>query len=81
MKMREKVAPIAGYISIVLGVIGIVTGVYVIGGFIGVVGLLFAFSGYGYINIKLTYAGVFLNNLAILWFGILCIAADSVLIK
>lgn len=76
MHMREKIAPIAGYISIVLGIIGIATGIYIIGGFIGVIGLLFALSGYGYINIKLIYIGIFLNNLAILWFCILCIIVE-----
>ena len=75
--MREKVAPIAGYIAILLGIIGIITGQYVIGGFIGVIGLLCSFAGYGYINTKLTYIGVILNELAILWVSILCIGAES----
>lgn len=75
--MREKIAPIAGYAAIVFGIIGIMTGTYIIGGFVGAAGLMLALSGYGYIDIKLTYLGVFLNNMAILWLCILCIVVES----
>lgn len=67
--MKEsKLAPIAGPLSIILGIIGIATGIYIIRAFIGLVGLIMGFINYeGSESKVLAYIGIILSNLSIVW--------------
>ncbi len=62
----SKISPAAGGISIVLGLIGIFTGIYIIGGIIGIAGLILGFIGYPE-NRKVSLIGIFLSLAAIAW--------------
>lgn len=44
--MKNILTQFLGGISIILGIIGIVTGIYIIGGLLGVIGLLFELLSY-----------------------------------
>lgn len=64
----SKLAPIAGPLSIILGIIGIATGIYIIGAFIGLVGLIMGFVNYDSSDSKvMAYIGIILSILAIIW--------------
>lgn len=67
--MKEsKFAPIAGPLSIILGIIGIATGIYIIGAFIGLIGLIMGFINYEVADSKvMAYIGIILSNVAIAW--------------
>lgn len=85
--MKEsKIGPVAGPISIVLGIAGIGTAHlgYMILNFPLFIGpsiaLIVMFLGYessGYANSKVTILGTILNNIAIVWFIIICILLGS----
>lgn len=64
----SKLAPIAGPASIILGIIGIVTGIYIIGGLLGIIGLIFGLISYADTNNKIvSYIGIVLSVVAIAW--------------
>ena len=75
--MKEsKLAPFAGFISIILGVIGIATAHYIVGGILGVIGFIFGIISYADTDKKvLSYIGIFLSLAAVAWLCILCILA------
>lgn len=85
--MKEsKIGPVAGPISIVLGIAGVGTahlGYMVwefpifIGFSVAVIGMLFGYKSSGYVNSKVTILGIFLNNLAIVRFIALCLILGS----
>lgn len=65
---ESKIATIAGPVSIILGIIGIATGIYIVGGIIGTVALIFGFLSYSdSTNKAVTYIGIVLSILAIAW--------------
>lgn len=66
LSMR-KIEPIAGYILVVLGIIGLYFG---FGVFVAIIGIIFGCIGYGYDNSKTACIGV---GLCFLCVGVLCI--------
>ena len=65
---KSKLAPISGPASIILGIIGIATGIYYIGGLLAIVGLLLGFICYLDTGNKIVaYIGIVLCNVAITW--------------
>lgn len=65
---KSKLAPISGPISIILGIIGIATGIYIIGGFLGAIGLIFGLICYADTDNKvLAYIGIVLSLVASAW--------------
>ncbi|MBO5208027.1 MAG: hypothetical protein J6B68_01645 [Lachnospiraceae bacterium] len=65
---KSKLAPIAGPASIILGVIGIITGIYIIGGILGIIGLILGLISYADTNKNtISYIGVILSTVAIAW--------------
>ena len=78
--MKEsKFAPIAGPLSIILGIIGIATGIYIIGAFIGLIGLIFGYINYdGSESKAIAYIGIILSNVAIAWTCIFYILWDNI---
>lgn len=65
---KSKLAPISGPAAIILGIIGIATGIYIIGGIIGVVGLIFGLISYADTDNKtVSYIGIVLSVVAIAW--------------
>jgi len=76
---KSKLAPIAAPASIILGIIGIITGIYAIGGLIGVAGWIFGLIGYGDTNnSRLSCIGVILSVIAIAWTCIFYTLWDTV---
>ena len=80
MLMKEsKFAPIAGPLSIILGIIGIATGIYIIGAFIGLIGLIMGFINYDSSDSKvMAYIGIALSDLAIAWTCIFYVLWDNI---
>lgn len=71
---KSKLAPISGPASIILGIVGIFTGTYIIGGFLGIAGLIFGLISYADTDNKaISYIGIILSLIAIAWICILCI--------
>lgn len=65
---KSKLAPISGPASIILGVIGIITGIYIIGGLLGIIGLIFGLISYADTNKNtISCIGVILSTVAIGW--------------
>lgn len=65
---KSKLAPIAAPASIILGIIGIITGIYIIGGILGVIGWIFGLIGYSDSgNPRLACIGVILSVIAVAW--------------
>lgn len=65
---KSKIAPIAGPLSIILGLIGIFTGIYIIGAYVGIVGLLLGLTSYADTDNKpVSYIGIVLSLAAIAW--------------
>lgn len=63
---KSKLAPIAAPASILLGIIGIITGIYIIGGILGVIGWIFGLIGYNDSgNPWLACIGVILSAIAV----------------
>lgn len=54
----KKIEPIAGWISLVLGIVSIITLYWGIGVFIAIIGIVFGCIGYGYDNSKIALIGV-----------------------
>ncbi len=77
--MKEsKLAPFAGIISIVLGIVGFLTVEYVIGGILGAIGFIFGAISYADTDKKvLSYIGIFLSLAAFAWLCILCVIWNS----
>lgn len=81
--MKEsKIAPVAGYISIALGISGILTCRFYFGCFsicatLATIGLVFGFKSYGHTNSKVTYIGIALCSIAILLICIICIISEN----
>lgn len=70
---------LSGPISIILGAIGIVTGIYIIGGILGVIGLLFGLSCYADTDNRIVaYIGIFLSLAAVAWTCIFYSIWDSI---
>lgn len=69
----EKSKSTFGWISIILGIIGIATIHIAVGIPIAIIGMIFGYFSCGYTDKRLTYAEVFLNNIAIVWLAIICI--------
>lgn len=61
----KKIESIAGYISLILGIVGIVTLYWGIGVFIAMIGIVFGCIGYGYDNSKVACIGTFLCFLCV----------------
>ncbi len=65
---KSKLAPIAGPLSIILGLIGIITGIYIIGGYLGIAGLILGLISYDDTDNKaVSYIGIALSLIAIAW--------------
>ncbi len=65
---------VTGVISIVLGVAGIATGVYVFGGPIGIVGVIFSLISALHVeNRIIPMIGIILSLAAVGWFMTLCV--------
>lgn len=62
----KKIEPIAGYISLGLGIVSIITLYWGIGVFIAIIGIIFGCIGYGYDNSKAACIGT--------WLCFLCVA-------
>lgn len=77
MLKLDKIGPVAVYISIVLGVIGIVTIHVVVGIPLCIIGMLFGYLSCGYVDAKMSYIGVTLNNIGLVWLAIICIIGSS----
>ena len=77
--MKEsKLAPFAGIISIVLGIVGIVTVQYFIGGILGAIGFIFGIISYADTDKKvISYIGIFLSLAAVAWICIVCVLGES----
>lgn len=54
----KKIEPIAGTISLVLGIVGFATLYWGIGVFVAIIGIVFGCIGYGYDNSKIALIGV-----------------------
>lgn len=78
--MGEKLSSVASPVSIILGIIGIATGHYIIGAFIGLIGVLFGFVGYSDAenNPILAKIGIFLSFVAIAWTCIFYIIIERI---
>lgn len=76
---KSKFAPISGPASIILGIIGIATGIYVIGGILGAIGLIFGLICYADTNNKvLAYIGIVLSWAASAWACIFLYLYDAI---
>lgn len=65
---KSKLAPIAGPLSIILGLIGIFTGIYIIGGHLGIARLIFGLISYADTDNKVvSYIGIALSLIAVAW--------------
>lgn len=65
---KSKLAPIAGPISIILGLVGFITGIYIIGGYLGIIGLIFGLISYADTDNKtVSHIGITLSLIAIAW--------------
>lgn len=74
----SKIAPIARGLSIVIGIIGIATGVYIIGAFLGIVGYILGLISHIDTDNKLVARiGIVLSSVAIIWFSLLVILLES----
>lgn len=67
----KKIEPIAGTISLVLGIVSIITLYWGIGVFVAIIGIIFGCIGYGYDNSKIARIGTILCFVIV---GIVCIA-------
>ncbi len=78
--MKEsKLAPFAGFISVILGIVGIITAHYVIGGILGAIGFIFGVISYADTDKKvLSYIGIFLSLTALAWLFILCVFWNAI---
>lgn len=77
--MKEsKIGGIAAPISIVLGVLGIATMHFGFGMILAIIGMVFGYISLGYTNFKLSYVGVILNNIALVWLAIICVIGGGV---
>lgn len=78
--MKEsKLAPFSGALSIILGIVGILTGIYAIGGILGTLGFIFGVISYADTDKKvLSYIGIFLSFCAVAWTCIFYILWDAI---
>ena len=67
----KKIEPIAGYISIAIGILSIITLFIGIGVFVAIIGIVFGYIGYGYDNSKMSRIGI---GLCFLCVGLVCIS-------
>ena len=58
----KKIEPIAGTISLVLGIVSIITLYWGIGVFVAIIGIIFGCIGYGYDNSKIARIEEFFNT-------------------
>lgn len=76
---RSKLAPIAGPISIILGLVGFFTGIYIIGGYLGIIGLIFGLIIYADTdNETISHIGITLSLIAIAWTCIFYLLWDHI---
>lgn len=77
--MKEsKIGSVAAPVSIAMGVVGIVTMQLGVGMIFAVIGMLSGYASLGYTSNKLSYAGVILNNVALVWLAIICIIGGGI---
>jgi len=70
---NSKLGFAAGPISIIFGIIGILTVHYIVGIALAIVGMIFGYLSYGCTNTVVTYIGIILCNVAIVWLAMICI--------
>lgn len=73
----SKITSVAVYVSIAMGIIGIVTIHIVIGIPLCIIGMILGYLSCGYANEKMSYAGVILNNIGLVWLAIICIIGSK----
>lgn len=69
----KKIEPIAGHISLVLGIVSIITLYWGIGVFIAIIGIIFGCIGYGHDNSKGALVGMILCFLCVALACVSCI--------
>ncbi len=75
--MKNTLTQLSGIISIILGIVGIATGIYIIGGILGAIGLIFGLISYADTDNKvLAYIGIILSCAAVAWTCIFCYIAS-----
>ena len=75
--MESKSGFVKAVISVVFGIVGTATVHWLIGIPLAIIGMMLGYASYDFTDRRLSYAGVILNNIAIIWLSIICIVGGK----